>query len=169
MNKAIYDFFTNDHRRLEDLLEKATKDMNAIDMDAYLEFRIGLLTHISWEEKVLFKAAQIANNNVAIPLAKQLRVEHGAITSLMVPPPNAELFKVLKVVLEKHDLLEEEEGGMYDICEELTSGQTAEILEELHNLPPVRVHPNKDIPLAWEAAKRACARAGWDYDEIAKS
>lgn len=169
MNKPIYDFFTNDHRRLEYLLEKATENMDAIDMESYLAFRIGLLTHISLEEKVLFKAAQIANNNEPIPLAKQLRVEHGAITSLMVPPPNAELIKVIKTVLEKHDILEEEEGGMYDMCEELTHGLTEKILQELRNFPPVRVHPNNDIPLAWEAAKRACARAGWDYDEIANS
>lgn len=166
MEDSIYDFFAKDHQRLDSLLDKAINDQNAIDMDLYAQFRIGLLTHIAWEEKVLFKAAQLANYNVPLPLAKQLRIEHGAITSLLVPPPTPELLKVLRYILEKHDELEEKPGGMYEQCEKLTADQKQEILNQLKNFPEVPVHPNRDIPLAWDAAKRACARAGFDYDEI---
>lgn len=166
MDNSIYDFFTKDHQRLDLLLEKATKDANTIEMNLYSEFRVGLLTHIAWEEKVLFKAAQLANNNVPLPLAKQLRIEHGAITSLLVPPPTPEVIKVLRYILKKHDELEEKPGGMYELCEKLTAHQTKEIIQQLESFPEVPVHPNKDIPLAWVAAKRACARAGFDYDAI---
>src|SRR5690554_4885057 len=103
MNKPIYDFFTQDHRRIEEILEEAIKDIDNIDLVLYAKFRIELLTHIKMEEKGLFKAAQLANGDKPIPLAKQLRLEHGAITSLMVPPPNPDLIKVLKHILEAHD------------------------------------------------------------------
>lgn len=169
MNKAIYDFFTSDHHRLDQLLAEATKDIYAVDMELYGEFRVGLLTHIKMEEKGLFKAAQEANGGALIPLAKQLRLEHGAITSLMVPPPTPELIKVLRFILDSHDLKEEEPGGMYDICANLTKDRTEVLLETLKNFPQTPLHPNRDIPLAWSAAKRACERAGFDYDAIAKS
>ncbi|MFA5575025.1 MAG: hemerythrin domain-containing protein [Brumimicrobium sp.] len=169
MNKPIYDFFTQDHRRIEEILEEAIKDIDNIDLVLYAKFRIELLTHIKMEEKGLFKAAQLANGDKPIPLAKQLRLEHGAITSLMVPPPNPDLIKVLKHILEAHDLKEEEPGGMYDICEKLTKMQTEELLNTVKNFPKTPLHPHKDIPLAWSAAKRACERAGFNYDEIIRN
>ena len=167
MNKPIYEFFTNDHRRVEALLDTATEDINDIQMDSYHQFRTGLLTHIKMEEKVLFPSAQKANGNNPIPLAAQLRLEHGAITSLMVPPPTPALVKVIQYILDKHDLREEESGGMYDICENLTSNQTQEILEALRNTTPVPLHPHNETPFALEAAKRALLRAGYDYDKVA--
>lgn len=166
MNKPIYDFFTKDHRRVEDILEKAIEKPGEIQMDFYQKFRTGLLTHIKMEEKILFLAAQKANNNEPLPLANQLRLEHGAITALMVPTPTLDLIKVLKHVLEVHDEREEEPGGMYDACEALTQDQTQEILDQLAAVTEVPVHPHKDIPLAMEAARRALNRAGFDYDEI---
>lgn len=166
MNQPLYNFFTDDHRRLEDILERAVADFNQIDDELYQQFRVGLLTHISMEEKVLFKAAQEINGGEPVAMARQLRLEHGAITSLLVPPPTPELIKVLNHILEKHDYLEEMEGGMYEICEALTKDQTDELLETLKNFPEVRVHPNKDIPIAWASAKRSCERAGYDYDAI---
>lgn len=169
MNKALYNFFTDDHHRLDQLLAEATKDISAVNKELYGQFRVGLLTHIKREEKGLFKAAQEANGGEPIPMAKQLRLEHGAITSLMVPPPTPELIKVLRYILDAHDLKEEEPGGMYDICEKLTKNRTEELLEELKSFPETPLHPTRDIPLAWSAAKRACERAGFDYDAIVES
>lgn len=168
MNKPIYQFFTNDHHRIEALLDKAIEKPGTIDMDLYLKFRAGLLTHIKMEEKILFPAAQKANNNVPLPIAAQLRLEHGAITSLMVPPPTAALISVLRYVLEKHDLAEEEPGGMYEACEALTAHQTQEILDQLAQVTEVPVHPHNTAGYAMDAAKRALWRAGYDYDELAK-
>lgn len=169
MNKPIFEFFTNDHRRIEGILEKAIADINNIDNELYQEFRKGMLTHIKMEEKGLFKAAQEANGGEPVSYAKQLRLEHGAITSLLVPPPNKGLIKVIMHVLEKHDEVEERSGGMYDLCENLTQDRTQELLEELKATPETPVHPNKDIPLAWATAKRSCMRAGFDYDQIVES
>lgn len=166
MNKPLYKFFTEDHHRLEAILDKATENPNEINMDFYQKFRTGLLTHIKMEEKILFLAAQKANNNEPLPIAGQLRLEHGAITALMVPTPTPDIVKVLRYVLEKHDLAEEKPGGMYDACEAMTHHQTQEILDQLAEVTEVPVHPHKDIPLAMQAARRALNRAGYDFDEI---
>lgn len=166
MNKPLYDYFTNDHRRIEAFLDKATEVSGKIDMGYYHHFRTGLLRHIKMEEKILFPAAQRANQNIPVPLAAKLRLDHGALTALMTVPPDDEVIKVLRHVLDKHDLLEEEPGGMYDICEKLTETQTEEILKHLDAVTEVPVHPPSTFSFVLDAAKRSLARAGFDYDAI---
>lgn len=168
MNKPIYHFFTNDHRRIEALLDKATENYDEIQMEYYHQFRTGLLKHIKMEEKILFPAAQKANGASPIPLADKLRLDHGALTTLMVVPPNPEVVKVLRYIMEKHDLIEEEPGGMYDICEKLTAGETQALLEQLGKVTEVPVHAHNKADYALVAAKRAVERAGFDFDTLAK-
>lgn len=167
MNKPIYHFFSNEHHRIEVLLDKATEISGEVQMDFYHRFRTGLLRHIKMEEKILFPAAQKANGDVPVPLAAKLRLDHGALTALMVVPPSPEVIQVLRYVLEKHDLLEEEPGGMYEICEKLTEGETQTILEQLEKVAEVPVHPHNQADYALGAAKRALERAGFDFDAIA--
>ncbi len=166
MNKPLFNFFTTDHRRIEELLDKATEKMHDIRMEFYHEFRTGLLKHIKMEEKILFPAAQKANGGEPIPLAAKLRLDHGALTSLMVVPPDAGVIKVIRHILEKHDLLEEEPGGMYDICEGLTEKETEHLLIQLESVTEVPVHPHNKAGYALDATKRAVERAGYDYDAI---
>lgn len=168
MDNQIYQFFTSDHRRIELLLEKATEDVNNIDMDYYHSFRTGLLKHIKMEEKILFPAAQKANGGTPLSLASKLRLDHGAITSLMVVPPDPRVIKVLRHVLEKHDILEEQPGGMYDMCENLTADDTQNILDQLSKVTEVPVQQYNKADYALDAAKRALERAGFDYNAIAK-
>lgn len=167
MNNPLYQFFTKDHRRIEDILDKATEDIDNIEMDYYHEFRTGLLKHIKMEEKIFFPAAQKANGGAPVPLAAKLRLDHGAITALMVVPPDAAVIKVLRYVLEEHDLLEEQPGGMYDVCEELTTGETEELLQQLEKVSEVPVQAHNKAEYALEAAKRALGRAGYDFDALA--
>jgi len=166
MNKPLYHFFTRDHRRIETLLDKATENVGVVEMDYYHQFRTGLLRHIKMEEKILFPAAQKANGGVALPLAAKLRLDHGALTSLMVVPPNGALIRVLRHVLDQHDLLEEEPGGMYDVCEKLAEGDTQALLEQLEHTPEVPVQAYNKADYALEAAKRALTRAGFDFDAL---
>lgn len=167
MNKPLYNFFETDHRRIDALLDKAAENPEKIEMEYYQRFRIGLLTHIKMEEKILFPAAQSANGGTPLPIMGQLRLEHGALTSLMVVPPTAELIKVIRYVMEIHDLKEEEPGGMYDVCENLTKHQTQEILDQLNSTTETPLHPTNKATYALEAAKRSLTRAGLNYDEIA--
>ncbi len=166
MNKPLYHFFANDHRRIERLLDKATENLDNMQMDYYHGFRTGLLKHIKMEEKILFPAAQKANGGIPLPLASKLRLDHGALTSLMVVPPSSDVIKVLHYVLEKHDLLEEEPGGMYDVCEKLTEGETNTLLNQLEIIPEVPVHPFNKADYALDVAKRTLLRAGFDFDAI---
>lgn len=166
MNKPLYHFFTNDHNRIDQLLDKATENPAELETNYYHQFRTGLLKHIKMEEKVLFPAAQKANGNVPLPLAAKLRLDHAALTSLMVVPPSEEVIKVLRYILEKHDLLEEEPGGMYDVCERLTEGETNTLLQQLQEVAEVPVHPFNEAGYAPDVAKRTLLRAGFDFDAI---
>lgn len=166
MNKPLHQFFTNDHHRIDQLLNKATKQPGEINLDYYHQFRTGLLRHIKMEEKTLFPAAKKANLTVMQKLIPRYRLEHGALTALMVPPPTLSLIKVIRYVLEKHDMAEEEPGGLYDVCEALTREQTQELLSQLADTEEVPVHPPNAAPIALESARRALARANYNFDEI---
>jgi uncharacterized protein YjgD (DUF1641 family) len=166
MNKPLHQFFTKDHHRIDTLLTKATEQPGEINLEYYHQFRTGLLRHIKMEEKIFFPAAKKANQAVMQKLIPRYRLEHGALTALMVPPPTSSLIKAIRYVLEKHDMAEEEPGGLYDVCEALTHGQTQELLDQLADTEEVPVHPPNPAPIALESARRALARAGYDYDEI---
>ncbi|MEO8761863.1 MAG: hemerythrin domain-containing protein [Bacteroidia bacterium] len=166
MNKPLHQFFTADHHRLDALLNKATEQPDKIEMMYYHQFRTGLLRHIKMEEKILFPAAKKVNDALMQELTKQYRLEHGALTSLMVPPPTLSLIKVIKYILERHDIAEEESGGLYDVCEALAYEQTQEILNQLAGTKEVPVLPPNPAPIAIESARRALARAGYDFDKL---
>lgn len=166
MNKALHHFFTKDHHRIELLLNKATEQANEIEMNYYHQFRTQLLRHIKMEEKILFPAAKKANPEVMQDLIPRYRLEHGALTALLVPPPTITLIKIIRYILEIHDLAEEEPGGLYDVCEALTQGQTQELIGQLRATEEVPVHPPNPAPIAIESARRALARAAYDFDEI---
>lgn len=168
MNKSLYQFFTRDHRRIDQLLGEATANLDKINTELYRQFRIGLLTHIKMEEKVLFPAAKMANDGMPLPDFERFRLEHGALTTLMAVPPDSKSIKVLRYVLDKHDEAEEVPGGMYELCENLTHDQTEEILEKLKEVTPVPVHPPNPLPAVLQAAKRILKRAGYHYNEIAE-
>ncbi len=166
MNKPLHQFFTEDHHRIDKLLTQATEQQGEIDMNYYNQFRTRLLRHIKMEEKTLFPAAKKVDQAVMQKLIPRYRLEHGALTALMVPPPTLSLVKVIRHVLEKHDLAEEEPGGLYDVCEALTHGQTQELLVQLAGTEDVPVHPPNPAPIAIESARRALQRAGYNFNEI---
>jgi len=166
MNKPLHQFFTKDHHLIDELLSKATEEPGEIEMKYYHQFRTRLLRHIKMEEKTLFPAAKKANHAVMEELLPRYRLEHGALTALMVPPPTSSLIKVIRYLLEKHDMAEEEPGGLYDVCEGLTHGQTQELLDQLADTEEVPLHPPNPTPIAIESARRALARAGYNFDKI---
>ena len=167
-DKPLHRFFTEDHRRLDDLLERATATPGEVRMDLYHRFRTGLLKHIKMEEKILFPAAQRANGGMPLPLAAKLRLDHGALTALMVTPPTPEVLRLVRLLLEQHDRLEEEHGGMYEACEKLATSETEALLEELRQATEVPVHPHNGTDKAFKAAKNALIRAGFDPGELGR-
>jgi len=160
----IYEFFSSDHRRLERLLNHATAARDRIDREAFAQFRAGLLKHIGMEEKVLLPAAREARGGVALPLARRLRLDHGAIASLLVPTPGHEVTEKLLSILEPHNLFEEKSEGLYETCDELLRDTAGAILEKLRAFPEVPLAPHNDSPLVEQTIENAIrlARESWD-------
>lgn len=167
MQKEIYRYFTNDHRRLEALLDRATAVPGTFDMEAYGKFRAGLLKHIKMEETILLPFAQKARGDEPLPIAARIRLDHGAITALMVPPPSPAIVAALCDILAKHDTLEEGPGGMYEALDMLASSDVEELMKKVHATSDVPLHPHKTGQFIMDATRRALERAGYtlsDYE-----
>lgn len=169
MDKFIHNYFARDHHRLDTLFNKAIANPLKVDKESYHQFRQGLLTHIKMEEKILFKMAQAENKGELLPLQAQLRLEHGAITTLMVCEPTKDVIKVTRFLLNIHNDSEEREGGMYDQCEMMTEKKKEVLIQSLNATTPVPIHPINQSPKALVAAKNAVKRAGYDFDTIVTS
>jgi hypothetical protein len=165
MRGRLYEFFAEDHRRLEALLDKATSAPTGYEMDAYGKFRSGLLRHIKMEEKILLPAAQEAREGKPLDIAERIRLDHGALTALMVPPPSPAIIGALRAILAVHDELEERPGGMYETLEVLTGKQVDGLLEKAKSTGEVPVLPHNDKPFILDATRRALSRAGYNLDD----
>lgn len=136
----------DDHARLDALLSRAVRLPDGVDLEAFDAFRGGLLRHIAIEEKILFPALREARRGEAHPDWKRLRVDHGALTSLLVPPPTHELVAEIRSILEPHNLLEERPGAVYDSADALPGAEAAALAERMRAYPPVKVMPYRDGP-----------------------
>ena len=99
-------------------------DPEKIDDNAYAEFRTGLLKHISIEEKILLPAAQRLSGGTPLPIAARIRLDHGALVALMVPPPTRTLVSTIRSILTVHNRREEEVDGLYEASESMQSAKT---------------------------------------------
>jgi hypothetical protein len=167
MNGPLHRFFTDDHRRLEDLLNRAAANPAAIDVSAYDEFRRGLLKHIGLEEKVLLPAAQQACGGEPLPLAAKLRLDHGALAALTVPPPSPAVIAALRAILADHDRLEESPDGVYDQCERLIGEGVGDLLAKLRRAPDLEAMPPNADSRVLDAVRRSMTRAGYHFDDYA--
>ena len=138
-------------------------DPENIDAAAYGQFRAGLLKHIGMEEKVLFPASRKPRGGDPLPIAAKLRLDHGALTALLVPTPTAPIVAAIRGILKVHNPIEEDPGGMYDQCEKLAGAEAESILRQLQNYPDVKVLAHVDNPFVMDATRRALARAGYDF------
>ncbi|HUL79255.1 MAG TPA: hemerythrin domain-containing protein [Vicinamibacteria bacterium] len=148
MSGSLSRFFSDDHRRLDALLDRATATPGRIELVAFGEFRGGILRHIAMEEKVLIPAARRRRGGRALPIAAKLRVDHGAIAAILVPTPTPAIVADLRSVLVPHNRREEERGGLYATCDEAIGEPEAErLVAELREFPYVPLNPFHDGPL----------------------
>lgn len=166
MNGPLYNFFAGDHRRLEGLLDRATARPGEYEMEAYAQFRMGLLRHIKIEEKILLPMAQKARGGEPLPVAAKIRLDHGAITALLVPSPSPMIIAAMRKILADHNVLEESRGGLYEACEQLVGDEVESLLEKAKSTPEVPVNPHNDKSFVLDATRRALARAGYDLDDF---
>ena len=154
----IEQLLTDDHRRLEALLEQAAAAPPAGEGAASFEgFRAGLLRHIGIEEKILLRQSRAARHGEALPMAAELRVQHGAIASLLVPTPTPAIVAELRALLAEHNLHEEGEAGLYHQCDQLLAPHAAEIVALIHAAPAVPLAAHFDGP---GVHRTGCGRAG---------
>lgn len=144
-----------DHARLDRLLAQAVRDPGALDLEAYGAFRAGLLRHIAIEEKVVFPALRAARGGEHHPDWRRLRIDHGALTSLLVPPPTAELVAELRSILGPHNAVEEAPGALYEAADALAGDAAERVVRELRAYPPVKVAPYRDGPRVLRRAEDA--------------
>lgn len=155
MPGPLASWFAADHARLDALLRRSVAHPGAFDREAFEAFRGGLLKHIALEEKFLLPALRQARGGDQLPVARRLRVDHGAIASLLVPTPDATIVEELRSILEPHNAVEEEPGGLYQLCDELLAAQAGELLERIRAYPEVKVAPHRDGPGVYRTAAEA--------------
>jgi hypothetical protein len=168
MNGPLYKFFVEDHRRLEELLDAATAKAPQYDMDLYGKFRAGLLKHIKMEENVIIPAAQKARGGEPLPIAPKIRLDHGALVALLVSAPSRTIINALKGILTCHNPLEENPGGLYNLCEQHAGKDIDEWMKKLEDVPEVPVLPLRSGPNILEATRRALERAGYSLDDYSQ-
>ncbi len=159
--ESLRQFLTDDHRRLDALLERSGECRAPEEIAAYDEFRRGILKHIGVEEKILLTAAARLRGT-PLEQAARLRLDHGAIVSLLMPIPTPSIIRAIHTVLAAHNPIEEGDGGVYDICEQLAASENDELLGNIRAAPEVPTRPNATSPRIIEAARHALARAGYD-------
>jgi hypothetical protein len=166
MPGQLYQYLAHDHDRLDDLLSRAAKRSNIIDMQPYSEFRKGLLRHIAMEEKIVLPTIVQLQGGVQAPIADRIRLDHGALVALLVPTPTASIIATIRSILQVHNALEEREGGLYELFERLAASDSDTLLEKLRSAPEVPVLPHNERPGVLEATRRAVARAGYDFKDV---
>ena len=166
MPGKLYNFMAEDHDRLDGLLSRATPQPGVIDMVPFAEFRKGLLGHIAMEEKVILPTIARFQNGKQVEVAARLRLDHGAIVALLVPPPTTSIIATLLSILKVHNALEEEDGGLYQLLQKLAEAKQDEVLEKMKSAREVNVLPHNERPDIIEATRRAVARAGYEFKEV---
>jgi hypothetical protein len=157
-------YLTDDHDRLDGLLRCALVKPGEVDLEAFGSFRGGLLRHIGIEEKILLPAARKARGGEPLPLARRLRIDHGAITSLLVPTPTPEIAAELRSILAPHNVVEEEPGGLYEACDTLLASSAAELVARMEAYPPVKLNRYQDGPNVHRTAASALAASARQFE-----
>lgn len=158
---SIQNFLTDDHRRLDALLERAGECRMPEELAAYEKFRRGILKHIGIEEKILLAAAARLRG-APLEQAARLRLDHGAIVALLMPIATPSIIRTIRVVLAAHNPLEEGDGGVYALCEKLAASEHDDLMEKILAAPEVPTRPNTTSPRILDAARHALARAGYE-------
>lgn len=154
MSAELHAFLAADHERLDVLLAAC---LRTGDAEAYDAFRRGLLRHISIEERVLFPL--LRTHRGLTPIEQQLHRDHAALAALLVPPPTGVELQQIASILESHNPLEENLGGVYDIIEKLAGDELAALMERVHAIPAVRVMPNVDSAVVRSSIERLVREA----------
>ncbi len=157
----IASFLGEDHRRLDALLQSALEQPTRVNREGYDQFRAGLLRHIGLEEKILLPVVQRWRGGEPLPVAGKLRLDHGALATLLMPTPTTAILTTIRRLLTDHNAVEEGPGGVYALCDQLAGSEAESLLTVLRAAPSVAVMPHSDSPAVMTTLRRALERAGY--------
>lgn len=164
MANQLHEFLSRDHERLDALLSACRR---ALDPVAYDTFRRGLLRHIGIEERILFPL--LRRERGTTELESQLHRDHAVLAALLVPPPTQSELDRIAEILELHNPLEEEAGGLYEIVEGLAGEELARLMETVHAYPEVRVAAHTDGPTLRRSIEQLLAEASEGRRRLAQT
>lgn len=141
----LKEYLSNDHARLDALLATCLRAEGVVPYAAYDEFRRGLLRHIGIEERLLFP--ELRKHQGVTALERHLHRDHAALAALLVPPPTLRELEQIAAILEVHNVLEEDEPGLYEIIERVTGDELPALMERVRAFPEVPVAPHSDSEL----------------------
>jgi len=152
---GISDFLARDHDRLDAFFSRA-----GADPEAYEAFRRGLLKHVGMEELILIAAARRLSPE-AVTLAGRTRLDHAALTSLLIPTPTARILAAIRAVLVPHNEMEEAADGLYAQCERALGTDAEATLARLKAAPDIPPASHVDGPHVTASIRRALEAAGY--------
>lgn len=156
---ALHAWLSRDHEEIGDLLEGVLAS-EPFDAQRYARFRERLLRHIGVEERLLFPAALRARPDAPLAELQHLRIDHAALTSLLVPSPDHALAREIAGLLATHNQLEEGPEGIYARClARLDDDTAAELLHGARARKPVPTTKYFDGPGTLRTAEAALDKA----------
>ena len=159
MAASITGLLSDDHDRLDALLRRAEGADQGVELPSYEAFRKGLLKHVGMEEMILLPAAKSASGGAAA-LAAKARLDHGALTALLVPAPTPAILDAIRAVLGPHNELEERCGGLYEQCEQALGSALPGVLRALELARDIPPAAHADGPHVMAVIRRALDAAG---------
>lgn len=165
----ITTLLAGDHQRLDGLLRSSAATVDQIDQTTYDQFLAGLLRHIGMEEKLLLPAVQRRRGGDPLPVAAKLRLDHGALATLLMPTPTAQILGTIRRILSDHNSLEEDPEGLYALCDQLPIAEMEPLLAALRAAPLPIVMRHSDSPTVMKTLEGALARAGYRLEPTAAS
>ncbi|MBS0169457.1 MAG: hemerythrin domain-containing protein [Nitrospira sp.] len=163
----ITSVLAEDHRRLDELLCSAATTADRVDQATYDQFRVGLLRHIGMEEKLLMPALQRWRGGEPLTIAAKLRLDHGALATLLMPTPTTQILATIRRILSDHNRLEEGPDGLYALCDQLPTAEMEPLLAALRAAPLLSVMRHSDSPAVIKTLEGALARAGYRLETLA--
>ena len=165
----ITTLLAEDHRRLDGLLCSSRATADQINQTTYDQFRAGLLRHIGMEEKLLLPAVQRWRGGAPLPVAAKLRLDHGALATLLMPTPTPQILATIRRILSDHNAVEEGPDGIYALCDQLPDTERQRLWDALQSAPTVSVMRHSDSPAVLKTLEGALARAGYRLETVAPS
>jgi len=162
MASAFHRVLHEGRLRPEALLGRTFRARGEIDPQAYAEFRVALLRRLAIEEQVLIPAATRLQGGRELPTRARLRLDHVALTALLVPPPSLIIMTAIRAILAAHDAREVGPGGLYDICAGLADADADSLLTTLRAMPDPAAPRQARGRQVMQSIHRALSRAGYD-------